>query len=351
MRAGVLIAVVAALVAAPVAHAAPPDWAPFGKATIHPGVVMFTEGGGCTSNFIFYGGGEIYIGFAAHCARSADDEAVDVQGENCQFSTLPLGAPVRIEGASRRGQLAYSSWRLMTERGEPDLHACTGNDFALVRIDPADHGKVNPSVPVYGGPTGLRRGSVDAGEKLLSFGRSNLRFDIEPLKPREGYVTLSDSEDWTHRAYFVTPGVFGDSGSAVLDAAGSATGALVTLTTIPPGGNGIVDLARAVDYMERHGGPQVTLAMGTEAFTGPQLGPGLQASPDPQPDPEPPPAAAPAAAPPPPPPATSPSSQPPPRKGAAPKRKAKSQPKKKCRKARGKKRSGKRCRKPRRSRR
>jgi hypothetical protein len=31
------------------------------------------------------------------------------------------------------------------------------------------------------------------------------------------------------------------------------------------------DLSRAVGYMESHGGPDVTLANGTEAFAGPLL--------------------------------------------------------------------------------
>ena len=43
----------------------------------------------------------------------------------------------------------------MQARGETDADTCAYNDLALVKIDPADVGKVNPSIPFWGGPTGL----------------------------------------------------------------------------------------------------------------------------------------------------------------------------------------------------
>ncbi len=47
---------------------------------------------------------------------------------------------------------------------------------------------------------------------------------------------------------------------------------LSTLQLAPlAGANGVSDLSRMVAYMESHGGPDVTLAEGTEAFRGPLL--------------------------------------------------------------------------------
>ena len=43
----------------------------------------------------------------------------------------------------------------MQAAGETDADTCAYNDFALIKLDPADYGKVNPSVPTLGGPTAL----------------------------------------------------------------------------------------------------------------------------------------------------------------------------------------------------
>ena len=56
-----------------------------------------------------------------------------------------------MTGASRPGTLAYNSWLAMQAKGETNADTCAYNDLALIRIDPADVGTVNPSVP------GLRR--------------------------------------------------------------------------------------------------------------------------------------------------------------------------------------------------
>ena len=47
----------------------------------------------------------------------------------------------------------------MQASGESDPDACQYNDLALVQLSAADAAKVNPSVPFFGGPTGLRSGA------------------------------------------------------------------------------------------------------------------------------------------------------------------------------------------------
>ena len=78
---------------------------------------------------------------------------------------------------------------------------------------------------------------------------------------------------WTHEVYTVTPGIPGDSGSAFVDRQGRAFGVLSTLQLAPEaGGERRSRTSRAMlAYMESHGGPDVTLAQGTEAFRGPLL--------------------------------------------------------------------------------
>ncbi|MBU2111976.1 MAG: hypothetical protein KKE65_09980, partial [Actinobacteria bacterium] len=136
-------------------------WAPAALATITPGVQMYTDGSQCTANFVFTDRlGGVYVGYAAHCAGLG--QATDTSG--CGQDSVPLGTPVTFErGGSLltsgtvlgRGTLVYSSWETMNRLGTTDPVVCDFNDFALVKVAGSDVSKVNPSVPVWGGPTGI----------------------------------------------------------------------------------------------------------------------------------------------------------------------------------------------------
>lgn len=254
-------ALVGGLGLAPAAQSAP-VWAPASTASIHPGVMMFTEGAQCTANFIFTQGDAVFIGYAAHCAGTG--AATETDG--CLAESLPLGTPVEIDGASQPGTLAYSSWIEMQESGETNADACAYNDFALVRIAAADVGKVNPSIPHWGGPTGLNTTGNPRGSSVYSYGNSSLRLGISQLSPKTGISLGTTGGGWSHPLYTITPGIPGDSGSAFLDAQGRATGVLSTLAIAPiPASNNAGDLSRELAYASSHGFG-VTLAQGTEAF-------------------------------------------------------------------------------------
>ncbi|CAA9251613.1 MAG: hypothetical protein AVDCRST_MAG76-2309 [uncultured Acidimicrobiales bacterium] len=244
---------------------AAPSWAPAATAAIHPGVMTDTNGGQCTSNFVFTDpAGAVYIGQAAHC--SGTGAATETDG--CTTDSLPLGTQVQVAGASRPGRLVYNSWIAMQAAGEKNRNACAHNDFALVLLDPADARKVNPTVPSFGGPTRLGTGTV-AGSQVFSYGNSSLRLGIPLLSPKTGVSLGDEAGGWTRSVYTLTPGIPGDSGSAFLNERGEAVGVLSTLAILPlPGSNGVSDLAKAVAYARSHGGPQVTLATGTEPFRG-----------------------------------------------------------------------------------
>jgi hypothetical protein len=262
-----VVAAGAALAAAGPA-AAEPAWAPAATAPVHPGVQTATNGGQCTANFVFFDAADdIYIGQAAHCSGTDGNTATN----GCEAGTLPTGTPVTVEGASRPGTIVYSSWVTMQGAGEADPDTCQYNDFALIKLDPADYGKVNPTIPFWGGPTGLTDATA-TGEKVLSYGNSSLRLGITQLSPKEGLSLGQEGGGWSHTVYTVSPGIPGDSGSAFIDRQGRAFGTLSTLQIAPlAGGNGVGDLSRELAYMESHGGPDVTLATGTEAFRGPLL--------------------------------------------------------------------------------
>ena len=96
----VLVCVLVAAALAPAAASAAPTWAPAASATVHPGVMTYTEGAQCTANFIFADASDVYIGQAAHC--SGTGEATDTNG--CDAGSLPLGTPVDVNGARTRAR-------------------------------------------------------------------------------------------------------------------------------------------------------------------------------------------------------------------------------------------------------
>jgi hypothetical protein len=241
------------------------DWAPVGDATIRPGSETRTDGSGqCTSNFVFENDGDVLIGQAAHCAGTG--EATETDG--CEARSLPLGTAVDVEGAEHRGTIVYSSWVEMQRRGETDADTCAANDLALVRLDPRDAAKVNPTVPFWGGPTALGADDADAGQAVYSYGNSSLRLGAQTLKPKVGLHLGRDLGGWSHQIATLTPGVPGDSGSAILSADGRALGTLSTLSLAPvPGTNGVGDLGREVAYARTTTGfSGLRLATGTEPF-------------------------------------------------------------------------------------
>jgi hypothetical protein len=267
-----LIAACAVVACAGLAAAGPaaaaPTWAPAASATVHPGVQTITNGGQCTSNFVFYdASNNVYIGQAAHCAGTGGN----TETNGCSAGTLPTGTSVTVKGASKPGTMVYSSWVTMQSNGETDADTCRYNDLGMIKLDPADYGKVNPSIPFWGGPTGVTD-TVAEGEKVESYGNSSLRLGLTQLSPKQGVSLGQDSGGWNHTVYTATPGIPGDSGSAFIDSQGRAFGVLSTVQIAPlAGANGVGDVSREIAYMESHGGPDLTLATGTEPFTGPLL--------------------------------------------------------------------------------
>lgn len=262
-----------------------PRFASVEDATIVPGVRVVTppvEGGlGCTSNYVFTGGNRVFLGTAAHCVQQL--ETAGGSGVNgCERPSQPLGTRVaidRLDGEVTEGTLAYSAWRTMQARGETDQSLCEFNDFALIEIDPADVGLVNPTVPILGGPTALDTDGTTPAEMVLAYAPN-----ILPDTPvKRGISAGSDtplvlgtevipSDGRVHLVKTVPDGVPGDSGSPYLDAEGDAIGVL-SFGLIEPGTgtvllNGVTDLAKALVYANEFGNlGEVALVPGTEPFS------------------------------------------------------------------------------------
>jgi len=254
-----VLVVAALLVMAPAASA----WAP-APGAVHPGVQLITAGAECTANFVFSDGTNTYMGQAAHC--SGTGASTDTNG--CTSGSLPLGTPVTITGADHPGTLVYNSWLTMQAQHEADSETCQFNDLALVKVDPADVGKINPSVPGFGGPVGVAS-LGGAGSTVFTYGNSELRGGIQKLSPKQGLVVQRSPGGWSTDVYTVTPGIPGDSGSGFLTDSGAAAGVLSTVAIAPlAGSNGVGDLPREIAYMHSHGGPGANVVNGTEPFNG-----------------------------------------------------------------------------------
>jgi hypothetical protein len=244
--------------------AAAPTWAPAATAPIHPGVQTVTAGAQCTANFVFYDASNtVYIGQAAHCSGTGG--ATETNG--CDSGSLPIGTPVQVGGASQPGTMVYNSWLAMQAAGETNPDTCAFNDLALIRLNPADFGKINPSIPFWGGPSGIDTNGTAAGENVYSYGNSSLRGGVTQLSPKQGVSLGDDGNGWSHNVYTATPGIPGDSGSAFLNSAGAALGVLSTVQIAPvAGSNGVGDVSREINYMSSHSSLGAQLANGTQPF-------------------------------------------------------------------------------------
>ncbi|MFC4942324.1 serine protease [Pseudonocardia sp. GCM10023141] len=243
-----------------------PTFAAAADATITPGALMVTQvdrrtTASCTADFVFRSTTTIYLGFAAHCAGA--DESMGHSG--CDEPTLPLGTPVAItgtDGEQSRGTLAYSSWHAMQEQRETDESLCMYNDLALVALDTATIARVNPSMPLLGGPVGLAATGPTPGEAVYSYQPNNGGDGL-----RRGEAVADAGGGLTHRVQTEPPGGPGDSGGGYLDADGRAFGVLSTQFFDGPHTNGVTDLAAALSYADRFGAlGTVTLVPGTEPF-------------------------------------------------------------------------------------
>jgi hypothetical protein len=264
------VAAATCLLASAGAATAEPAWGPASSAPVHPGVQTRTAGAQCTANFVFYdASNNAYIGQAAHCSGTG----ASTETNGCLAKSLPNGTAVTVSGASKPGTMVYNSWNAMQAKGEKDPNACAGNDFALIQLDAADVPRTNPSIPFWGGPTGIVD-TTTLGETVLSYGNSSLRGGVTTLSPKQGKSLGNAGENggWTHPVYTASPGIPGDSGSAFINAGGKAFGVLSVLEILPrPASNGVADLSRALTYMRTNATAYsgVQLANGTAAFRGP----------------------------------------------------------------------------------
>ena len=145
---------------------------------------------GCTANFIFTDGSSQYVGTARHCVDRIG-QTVTMQVDTTTIADV--------------GTVSH----MTSGEGEP------GNDWALVRIDPAVAAEwgVNPAMPVIGGPQGIYTGCGPT--PVFHYGHG-YGVAVGQGKVEAGLATnvFDDGYGWTGA------GAPGDSGSGVLTAPG-----------------------------------------------------------------------------------------------------------------------------------
>ncbi|MGH2690928.1 MAG: hypothetical protein ACRDHM_00300 [Actinomycetota bacterium] len=197
----------------PVADEAPP----FGVGPcpgVRPGAAVWSDGGGCTLNFMFTGyrqdglGGLVedarFMGTAGHCI-------VD-QSEQVHVWQPGQGPEARDGNDVRIGEFAYA------------VNSST-KDFSLIRLDPGVN--ANPQMCHFGGPTGLNDPNFTGSPGVIQHFGQGLILG-QTVSARSGVGHLSDP-NWQ---FATTAAIFGDSGSGVETEDGRAMGVLVAISPI-----------------------------------------------------------------------------------------------------------------------
>ena len=168
---------------------------PPAKATITPGVQMFTKGAQCTANFVFTR--RARAASTSGTPPTAPASARPPTPTAAETRSLPLGTRVRF--AERRdGRHQRHDARPRHAGLQLVAHHARRGDHGRERLrrqrlrpgprrTPATSRKVNPSVPFWGGPTGLATGGSAGRPGLLATAQSSLR-PTTVLSPKTGVV-------------------------------------------------------------------------------------------------------------------------------------------------------------------
>lgn len=161
------------------------DWASPDLASIYPGASL---GGYCTFNFLFTDdAGSAYIGTAGHCT--------DGPGERVQLGSTGETIGTVVVDSDTSSEMADSA------------------DFSLVRLDADRIDEANPTVPTWGGPTGVLTEDAASPGMPVGFHGYGLLFELfEPTRSRAGVLVQMSQTHYDSDM----PAVNGDSGAPIV---------------------------------------------------------------------------------------------------------------------------------------
>lgn len=182
---------------------------------VRPGAAVWSEGGGCTFNYMFSGYARDELGALVEVGRFMGTAGHCIVDQSEQEHVWPPGTgPEARDGNDRRiGEFAYA------------VNSST-KDFSLIRLDPEII--ANPAMCHFGGPTGIWDPSLSpvAPRVIQHFGQGIVFGNTVSARSGAGY--LSDP-NWTFAG---TGASFGDSGSGVETDDGRAMGVLVAISPL-----------------------------------------------------------------------------------------------------------------------
>lgn len=162
---------------------------------LRPGVkAIFNNSYRCTLNWVYRdNAGALYIGTAGHCAPNYNPRVISAAG------------------IADIGEVAFTTG-----------NSGVGNDFALIRIDPAYYSYVDPTLCHWGGPGGVHGSGGNQG--LLHYGHGVFWGESPETRSRAGLVR---NNGWSPGAITFTGAVSGgDSGSPIMVSDGGAAGVI-----------------------------------------------------------------------------------------------------------------------------
>lgn len=174
---------------------------------------------GCTANFIWSDGANLYLGAAGHCFLPEGTTAT--HGPGADYNPSQTTTRVCVAACNFGGELGFILTGQMATLGpvayarQTQAGVDVGNDFGIVRIPANLLGQVRNSLPVWGGPVGSTAPAfgvpvahygwaVAFGETFATAARAGVLAD--------GLITDPNTESFTAHA-LVT---FGDSGSPLV---------------------------------------------------------------------------------------------------------------------------------------
>jgi hypothetical protein len=250
----VALAAAAAVAPAPAMASGGPHWAPASKAKIRPGVPVTMAGVKCVAGFFLTDGTRVFISIPTSCSGVTDGAATD----GCVAAQVPVGTTAKIAGARYKGHFVYSSDTAMQLRSTSSKAKCENNSLALIRLDPRDIKRANPSVIGTGGPTGVAGTAPSQGAALT--------VSLAGVATPATYLQTS-AKGWAHSISVTGSAGALQLGSPVMNGSGRALGllTLVQQSTSPP--ESVSDLSREITFLQTvRGFGNVHLAKGTRPF-------------------------------------------------------------------------------------
>jgi hypothetical protein len=183
-----------------------------------PGEGLF----GCTANFVWAAGSARYLGAAGHCFIPA--LATATHGVGADYNASGVVVSVCVSDCSFGGETGFVLTGNLVELGQVAYARQTaadgdvGNDFGVAAIPAALAALVRPSMPVFGGPTGVEE--VDPNDLLCHYGNGVIVGETFPTMARIGVAGGSNPKYWMGDL----AAAFGDSGSAVVTCESHLTG-------------------------------------------------------------------------------------------------------------------------------